>query len=365
MKRVRLVFMRLAGYPRKNKAIFALFIIGSLLSAIMFAYMYGNLRPILSRYNLARLDYREYSVFFDVNWEESSGGGIILNPPNDNHVTNDMVESIIETGLFESIVLKSFYSMRSNDTPANVCTCVYGSPDQLYISVGVKNLADDNQIIIDADSGKSIGRSITVRGKDFTVVGRFQGSECYLVTMNAYREMNANTNVISVISVDRWHDDNDVPLHTLSLLFPEAVVVSGHNESYDAYISEQTTPGIIVSFAVAFIAFVFLLSYLANQFTEENAVSIIVGGRPIDIALSVMFEGTIFSLLSVFTGLIVHFVLYKPLFNHINIANNMVYKLSDYVEMLIIMTIVVIIMMTALSIKYLLLTPKKLRNKSK
>ena len=366
MKKARLVFNRIKQYGSRNKTVFVLFVIGTALNAIMFIYLYGNLRPILANWNSDDSYYRQYSVFLDVDWDATEEDGFaVLNPPLRDCLPDEVLERIQDSDLFETIELHSIYQERDiNDSMMiPIGAYVLGKPDPSEIINGVAYLSSDDEIIVDPYSQRSVGKKLNVRGTEFNVVGMSSGEASYIVTEKAYRILGANTNQIILYSKNRWHIGNDRPRQLLDELFPDAYIGAAYQEEYDAYMSDEFTPSIILTFGVTFIASVFLLSYLADQLIDENSVSIIVGGKPLSIVTSVIAEGTIISLGAALLGLLIHCVLYKPVFDHVNISIGLVYRVGDYLTVFLIMAAVILVIVSLMSLKYLRLSPAKLRNR--
>ena len=118
------------------------------------------------------------------------------------------------------------------------------------------------------------------------------------------------------------------------------------------------------TFIISTLAFLFLIVYMADSLTDENAVSLIVGAKPSEIAVSVFWEGFSLSILASATGLALHKIFYEEFFEKINAYSGIEFYSSDYFRMLLIMVIVIAAVMLFVSLKYLFLTPINLRNKN-
>lgn len=461
VKTITLVLSRIRQYAVKNKIVFILFIIGGVLNSVIFIYLYGNLRPVMRNYNSTDYYYRRYEVIFswqDMEAPDGSIGGCIIISPDKNYITEEDIDKLIDTGLFESIVLESHYQEReinasyvhvedlkeyketqeifnrikageipdyyddspphydengnfvwgkdwdmhvyegylqptgymstlegvfrslngypdpipnpdaSADTasneplPESICACVYGKAEHIMIHTGSGEFTSKNQAVMSNSSMANVGGTVSIRGEEFEVIGRSADViDSYLIPIEKYKELSPDNNHMFLISKDRWHEKNDVPLKTLIEMFSEAKIRSPIYESYDQEFSDRTLPRIIVCFAITMIAFAFLLDYLTSLLSDENAVSIIVGGRPSDITAMSILEGTVLSLITIAAGLVIHFVFYDSLFSKLN-TTEINYRSGDYLEVFLIMAVLSIIIMCIRSFKYLKLTPHELRN---
>lgn len=375
MKSLTLLGNRIKQLFIKSKVVFVLFITVGILNSVVFAFLYGNMSPAIRNYNSTAFQYRTYLVYF--KWETLTGptgetNGYYLLSPDRNYVSEEDVRAIIDTGLFESVVVGSLYNPALDDPvhtvlPDDICACAYGSTDYLAVNNGTAEFTSGNQAVMDEYRSSRVGGKAQIRGEEYEIIGlAMMLGTSYLIPYEKYKKIDPLSNYIELISKDRWHiNDKNVPMKKLAELFPDACIVfkGGYWEKSDRVYSERNIPYIIQCFAITMISFAFLLDHLTSQLTDENAVSLIVGGRPSDIAAMAILEGTVFSLVTVVLGLVVHYALYDTLFCKIN-AVPMEYRFSDYLNTFFIMALISLVVMVVRSIKYLRYTPQKLRNKN-
>ena len=364
MKTLTLLASRLMQFSLKNKIVFFLFILGGVLNSIMFAYLYGNLRPIVSNYNSTDYNYRKYTVFCNGNVIDE--GFEPLNPDK-NYVSEDDINALIDTGLFETIIVDSLYCQSNTDDSIpleSICACIYGNTDCLTVENGTNIFVSNNQTVMSNVSGSSVGGTIMLRGEEFEIIGRSSdlNISC-LVTAEKYRELDPYTNHLILISKSRWHLSNDAPSKALRALFPKYYISGLYAEETDLAYSNQVLPPILINFAVTMIAFVFLLDYLTSLISNENTISIIVGARPITVAVMAVLEGTVLSIITIISGLLLHYLLYNVLFSQFIMGLTLNYSLQHYLEMLLLMTVVSIMIMIIRSLKYLKMAPLRLRSR--
>ena len=383
MKTIFLIQNRLRQYFIKNKAIFIIFIIGGVLNASVFAYMYGNLKPKIVAKSLTSIAYRIYDVYFNVSVNER--GGVKIIEPEKSYVSEKDVEKIIDTGLFESVIRAyrpelpegEFEYETYDERPFSVSV---GTVDLGTFGLkirGVLELTGNDQVLID-DSllfdytiNADVGDTIDLYGKQFIVKGMYRGSSRVeaIVTPEAFGSLGLPVNYIQCISKENWHRgqaEGDVPYNTLKELFPDSHIVSyGDSVSAnDERIAQRGVETTVVTYVVSAIAFVFLMVFMAGSISDENASSIISGAGPARITAQVFLEGWVLSAVTVFLGLAVHALLYPSLFSRINISEGVYYTFGDYAAMACIMLVINAIVLAIVSARYMMLTPVELRRKA-
>ncbi len=372
MKSIALVTNRIKQYFFRNKAIFVLFILGGMLNSIVFAYMYGNLNPAKYKYGWTDTEYREYMVVFNADGDES--GSFEMREPERSYVSDEDVQKIIDSELFESVMIR-FYNeytyIGDNVKPDKaVSACVYGEPS-IVINTGTGTLSADDQVLVHERSSVPVGSSVNIYGKDFTVVGVYMGGSTvsgygYIVTENALRQLDLKLNLINAVSVERYHfgkDETDAASDALYEIFPESFVSSPSR--FEAKDNRRAEVGIRTArntFIISTVAFVFLIIYMADSLIDENSISLIVGARPSAIAVSVFWEGFCLSMLAAAAGFAVHILFYDVFFEEINAYAGIEYFVGDYLRVFLIMAIVLAVVMFVVSLKYLFLSPLKLRH---
>ena len=373
MKSVIVVINRVKQYYLRNKAIFILFFLGGVLNAVVFAYMYGNLNPAKYKYGWTDIEYREYMVAF--NAIGFDGGSFELKEPMRSYISDVDIQKVIESGLFESIMISfnNAYSYEGSGSRPDkaVSACVYGKPG-IIVNTGSGEIIADDQVLVSENTAEPVGSIVTIYGKSFTVIGSYTASNPggygYIISEKALRQLNLNLNLIDVVSIERYHfedGDQDVASKVLYSIFPDSFVSAPSrfeaNDYRRAEIGIKTARN---TFIISTLAFLFLIVYMADSLTDENAVSLIVGAKPSEIAVSVFWEGFSLSILASATGLALHKIFYEEFFEKINAYSGIEFYSSDYFRMLLIMVIVIAAVMLFVSLKYLFLTPINLRNKN-
>lgn len=376
MKKLIIIQSRLKQYRAKNRLIFALFIIGGVINTILLAYMYGNLRPEAYNYNSSISVYREYRVLFDYHVSTNDDGsinGVGFNNPDRNHVDKEDLKKLFDTGLFESITVQSAYpsyDSSKGERIHSISACVYGTLYENFIASGQRTLTSNDQVIVDILDEARLGDSIVIRGREFEVVAK--GSDIdifgYMITPEAYYEIGPYSNGFIAYSNQRWHEDSeegDVAADAIRSIFPECYVWKSSKiyEAADKQVSVRETRNMILTYAVSQIAYVFLLSYLADSLSEENSVSIIVGAKPSGISFSVFLEGLILSSISGLAGIMIHRLLYRTVFSRINAIDGIVYFLKDYLSVFGIVILASAVVLLVYALRFLRRSPIDLKNR--
>ena len=341
MKTAHLVFNRIQQYFVRNKAIFIIFVIGGIVNVAVFAYMYGNLIMAAKNKDSDSAWERSYRILF--NAAEAENGLMKLLEPEENYVTDGDIQMMIDSGLFESISLVSFSDrygkLENSGLSLSVGTIVQGSCNLNKIK-GSLELSEDDDLIIDdgliIDGGNMYGpgESVIIGGRSFRIAGVFSGAyglSAAIITETAYKDIGCLTNSVWCTSVENWHDDNEtnVPHDFLRALFPDGYIVD-NGAGYSDVQNRYRNNGLIISliiYAVSTVSFVFLLLYMADSLSRENAASLIVGANPGRISSIVFLEGLLLSFLTMLAGLLIHSLLFEP-FKDEMYAENFVNRFS-------------------------------------
>lgn len=377
MKRLSVIRSRLKQYIEKNRKVFWLFIIGGILNTILLIYMYGNLRPDSYNYNSNSIVYREYRVLFDYHLYKNEDGtvrGVSFNNPDRNHIDAASLKALCDTGLFESITIQSAYpnyDSSKGERVDSICSCIYGRLYDNFISSGQRTLTGNDQVVVDVLDDHKLGSKVEIRGNEYEVVAKSSDIDVfgYMMSPEAYFKLEPFSNGIIAYSSKRWHADSnegDAAMAAIQTIFPDCYVwkVSKAYETADKLLSDRETRSLILTYAVSQIAYVFLLSYLADSLSEENSISIIIGARPSVIAFSAFLEGLLLSIVSGTVGIVMHIALYFPLFNKLNSVEGIVYFTKDYLVILFIVILVSSVVLFLYSLRYLKRSPVDLKRSS-
>ena len=367
MRTAYLIANRLKQYFIKSKAIFIIFIIGGVLSASVFAYMYGNLKPKIVVKSLTSVEYRIYNVYFNVSVDNKGNTKII--EPQKSYVSAKNIEKIVNTGLFES-VMEAYEPATSleyeGETSYSIGVVNTGS---FGIKVrGVAELTETDQVLLESHGiDADVGDKIDLYGLPFEVKGICSGLSVDCVVMyDTFDMLGLPVNFVRCVSKENWNlgrEEGDVPYKTLQEIFPDAYIqrTGEFAAAQDNRLAQRGVETTVVTYAVSAIAYVFLMIYMTGSLSDENASSIIIGARPARIGMQVFLEGWALSAVTVFLGLAAHVLLYRPLFSSINISEGVYYLFGDYVVMACIMFFINAVVMAVVSARYMMRSPVELR----
>ena len=374
MKFLHLIINRINQYVILNGVIMLLFMIGGIINSCLFAYAYGNFRPVMAKYNSNSSIYKEYKIFFggEAEVQDDVVVGVYLSNPSQNYVSDEDIQKLIDSGLFASVFKQSVYSYfdsTMDEKALSVSTCVYGSTDSVdnFITSGSDFFTGRKQVVTDFIDGESVGATVNIYGEEYEVIGKHCGGFNYYISSEDYEEISPNTNYIIAYSKERQHSyTNDSVYDVIKSIFPECVVMRGARpyERMDEISSRSETRNLVLIFFITQIAFVLLLNYLSDSLSRENSVSLIVGSTPLRLSITIFIEGLIISCLAFCIGLLIHYVFYVPVFANINIFDTVYYKASDYFNMLCIMCLISAIVLIPAAIKVFVFPPETYRRRN-
>lgn len=356
MKMIYLFACRLKQYFLRNRLLFALFVLGGMLNSVAAAYCYGNLLPaVANRYSQDSI-YREYLVRFD-KMEGERLQGYELTGWTGAEPTPPRLEDV---EAFSSHVLIDYCTIQASD---RVCTYIGDRP---FVALsGSTEFTDSYQVIVGSAAFEStdltVGSKITIAGISFEVIGVVSAHGLrYFIPYETFRELGMTDTVINVsaVSARRHNPQNDPVMDLIQASFPYRTYSGGPNyHAVDASATELKLPGIVINAFVSFLAYVFLLRYLIDSMLDESIISMVVGASRMQMTVLIFWEATVLSVGANCAGLLLHWLLYKPLFEKINLSATLTYSLADYAVLCLVMLIFSLIITIPFALKYLKLSP--------
>ena len=342
MKFLFLIANRLQQYYQKNKVIFLLFIIGGIFNAIMLCYFYGNLLPAVYNRESEDVNYRKYSASF----KEPSYGDF---PTLTVLAENEIFESISASGSLPNGSTLAFFRTFTGNYP-------------LVLLSGRGFFTSDYQVIVPYTCPSSLGSSISLCGKYFEIIGKSTESDFYIISMDAFEELGVSQSVTDMVFIasERQSLQNDAVLQLIQNSFPNNTNIRSELKVYIQYDQEDTqrySSQILINYLVIAVSYMFLLYYLINSIMHENIVSVFVGATKADITALVFWETAILSLSVGGIGLLLHRILYKPLFTKLNVIADLSYQLGDYLVLYLFIFSISLATALPLAARYLRLSP--------
>lgn len=336
MKTLILMLNRLKQYYCGNKLLFILFVLGGALNAISVAYCYGNLVPAVRDRFSTDPAYRDYTVTF-------------ANQP----AAMEDIARLEESPLIEACVYTSGNRVYSYDNrfPGR---CL-GGTDQLTAP---------DQALVSNPADTAIGSMIRVGTEKFQVVGLVSNGDggTVFISKEAFANLGFAENIIHVriIAAQRQSADNDAVVRLIQEVFPYHTKISGRHVMLNATeesLSHQFMTLITVNAFLAAVSFSFLLRYLVDSLMGETAVSVIVGAASAKMAVLILWESMVLSLFSAGIGLLLHRLLYDPVFSKLNMTGIITYGAGDYWLILLLFLALSVITAVPIMWRYLHVSP--------
>lgn len=332
---------RLTQYYKKNKGMFLLFVLGGAINAIVFCFSYGNLLPAMTNRGSQEIQYREYFVrYFDgvKSLEEKETA----------------LEEIQNSGLFESIRL---CWQENNDIDGRlICACVYGEPPLIRLK-GTLELSAPGQVLVPLSSSADVGSEVTLMGEAFEVVGQHTSDE-YYISYADFVDSGCKIWQIYAAAKNRQDFSDDPVEQLLRTTFPDGNIKTPLiYELSDQGLSRYNLTMICSTFLIATVSFMFLLRYLMDSMMDENIASMMVGASKGRLIFMIFCEGLFLFLGVSILGLLLHYVLYVPVFSRVNYAEGLVYRFNDYLRILSGIFFIVLACLIPFLVKYTKMSP--------
>ena len=350
MKTLYLIGSRLRQYVLKNKVLFVLLLIGGILNGIGMAYCYGNLLPVIAARDSQDPVYRSYFLAY----QESVPGVEFV--PSEDSVDLATIEKLKNHPLIESCIF-------TND---NDYVFAYDENCPKLMLGGTDNFTAPYQVIVYEKDKANIGDTISLRGHAFEVIGKCKfASGGYLIPYDTYVSLGygESTFRMYIVAKERYsihHPSQDPVLALLGEMFPGSYFEKssiGEEGQQQLETLIVKLPGIVLNAFMTMLAYVFLLRYLVDSLLNETIVSIIVGASRLRMTVYIFWEAILLSVIANGAGLFVHWALYQPVFEKINLATELRYYLSDYALLLGVIVAFSLIITIPFAMKYLRLSP--------
>ena len=370
MKSLYLILQRLKQYYSKNKTVFIVYIIGSVFCAVVVSYFYGNLISRQSERGWPEYRYRQYELLFSSPMAETINGetGEVL-----DYLTKYNGE-LDGNELLESVMVVHYLSGFSLDSWPCLTTCAYGEP-KFDIVDGSGEFTGGDQVIIQAERSEQVGDTIVLADREFTVIGKYSNyrdftHDDYYIPRETFMEMDITHDQIFLYAKeeqDLLNPEND-PVRALILSTYNCgindgggLVVSDGAVTEDVAVVEAAQ--ISVCYVISMISFMFLLSYLLDSLRNETIISMIVGASKWRVRIMVFIEMTVLTAFTMIAGMAIHKSLYSIFFEKINIREDIIYTLTDYTKIFLMMFILSCLVEIPFVWRYTRLSPADARRR--
>ena len=340
MKALFMLCQRMKQYYMKNKGIFLLFLIGGLFNSVMVTYCYGNLVPSVSNRSIEGPDYMEYMVNF-----------------SNESPSIDAVEQLRGNSLIQSCRLYD-----------NINDIYSFHPDYpLTMLKGTSAFTQMYQVIVPSTQERNIGEYMEIAGQRFLIIG--VAVYGYHIPEESFIELIGKDGIrqLQVYAAERQPAENDLVEQLIVAAFPELTSISGPLYSIrvrEARDSEYWVNLIIGQAFVAILSYTFLLRYLLISLRKENVVSLILGASKLRIAITIFQDAFVLGALANATGVLLHRILYGPVFRPLNIEPSIYYTAQDYCFIFLIMTVLSLITAIPVVLRETVSTPAAVKKRN-
>ena len=334
MKILYLIFNRMKQYILKNKGIFAIFVISSIVSSLVFCFFYGN-TAFMRQTNSSEIYNRKYSV--------------TLNRPID--FDNKKLKELCENELVEAVIVENKSSF---DDIQALSSVIKGEYKTLATSGRVEfEDGENNAIIMKSTLGYLPGDTYNINGEDFNVIG-LQSAGTF-ITANAFEKLDIKIESLTVVSAKKYMPQDKTFTDMLYSKFNGIKIAEPYQPRFSDVISELFT--LCLAFALSITSYMMLFSYMVDSIMNETVVCLIVGATMGKMFLLTALESLLLCSVTSISGILLHAALYKPVFAKLNVLSELTYSFNDYlVIFLLIISITLLVLLFSIK-KYSSLSP--------
>ena len=327
-------------YILKNKGIFAIFVISSIVSSMVFCFFYGN-TDFMRQTNASEVYNRKYSFTLDY-------------PIN----TDDKrLKKLCENELVEIVIVKNRSAF---DDIKEISAVIKGEYKTLSTAGRVEFEGGENDaIIMDSTLGYLPGETYTINGQAFKVIG-LQSAGTF-INDEAFVEQNIEIDSLTVVSAKKYMPSDNTFTDMLKDTFPGIDVVKPYEPRFSDVMSELFT--LCLTFVLSITSYMLLFSYMVDSIMNETVVCLIVGATREKMFLLTVVESLALCGVTSLAGILLHAALYKPVFAKINVLSELTYSFNDYlVIFLLIIAITLFVLLFSVK-KYSKLSPVQAKQK--
>lgn len=343
MKTLYLTFCRLKQYFLRNKLLFILFVIGGMLNAIAVTYCYGNLLPIIANRDSDAYEHRKYTIRFD----DPATGEMLAGM---SHPVRSNLETFSGDPVVQGCIFRS----------SNISTFLGDYPFKTVS--GISEFTRAYQVLASTPAEVSVGSEVTLDGNTYEVIGIItdgSGGQ-YYIPNETFIDLGYIDRVTRVTAIAAQRQDplSDKVMSLIYKSLPQATYAGGGYEaSSDMIRSNNQVPGIVINAFISIVSYIFLLRYLVDSILDETIISMIVGASKGRMTTHIFWESLLLCLIANCSGLLLHWLLYKPFFQGINLAQSLSYTLGDYTLICLLLLALSLLVTVPFALKYLRLSP--------
>ena len=360
MKLLQLISSCVRQYWVNHRLIFLLFLIGGILSSVMFCYFYGNMLAYIGDRTSEEQGFRNYGI-----------SGAVSDLPTEEELDSvmDRLKILRQDPMIEAIRLEFWFKQYPTfedsieDAHNMFVSDIMAEVGDVYQYPHIMVLGDTdfeacpNGVILPEGSSSTVGDTIVIAGTELVAIGKDR-SDAYTVSFETFREWKIPVTSITVISAERHGPENDPVQKLLEELFPECGISVPEQISYAA--TQEFVPILTVIcmvYGASMLAYMFLLRYLMDANLNTTVISRIVGAKKWQILGLCFGEAVALCAFVNGAGIGLHALLYDNLFSKLNKQADMVYLPEDYLYIFLAMMVVGTVVALGFVAKYASLSP--------
>ena len=342
MKFLYLLGSRLSLYFQKSRLMFLLFCFCGVATSLSFLFFYAQLPSVKNRESNDAV-YREFLVTDYLSGLSMDSLKELQDDPMVNCVTVIHVgaEGRVGAGLDKNPTFNALMGTGSFEGAEPYSVLAPHSP------------ADPNE--------KRVGETMTIGGKDFKVIGTITGgADQVYIPLETYLGMGFSTEIAVVEAVEKSDADSGALEAKLKKVLGGDIKIGETTKvkEYDEDFSKEIFKSLCVTYVVVILVFLFLFLQMVEETGRETAICRTFGATGVKIVLLHFCEIMLLTGLSVFSGCLLHAVLYKPVISKLH-SMKIPYYFGDYVIIFAVIIGVTLVASIPYVIRCLFLSPKE------
>ncbi len=309
----------------------------------MFAYFYGNMSPMMVRRSQQDFYYREYTIVYESGqcFTQADAAALLADP---------LIEKVSVYARIESEGRLDFLVADLENSPS------------IVLIRGENSLGSvPDGIIIPYDHSAPLGGSVMLVQQPFRVIAQHTLSD-YYIPYSRFLSLQQPIVRMVVTTAQRQDLRHDAVVDMLNSRFSNLSICTPRlYEKQDSHDSVSAILLICAVYALSMISFAFLLQHLMDSNVGHTVICRIVGASSRDIFSLTLLEGVVLCVLVDGAGLLLHRLLYRPLFSNINLSRDIVYTYGDYLLIFCLMLAVGLAVLIPFIWKYARLSPTSAR----
>lgn len=327
LKTIKLVLYRIQHDFSSNKIILTLFLLGSIACTLFFIYFFGTTSTKTVEYSNS-MEYRSYEIKLEEKTDYAYAESVIKEIDNISNAE-------FSTALEDNWLPKEFREGISG----NISTCIINNEPMGVIkgrsSFTEEEIKNGAKAIIIPDminNSIDVGESVKINNINYKIVGQAGFGDFY-ITPKVYAQNYLVDRINIILKKNISIKESKELLKMLNQKFPHCVAESSPLNYYQ--MAEEAFPAQMIVFSALYImfalSFMFIMKFMVDRNSRENIIYSIVGASRKKVIFIAVLESIVLSAVATAVAVIIHISLYDVFFKNINLSENVVYTLGDYI----------------------------------